>query len=97
MKSQTVLLATWSDGLFAIGDGGLSHELAKEPVKWVAPDGRGGALLQRAGRAGQSPGALSDWFGRGLGSPGRPLPGAIGRDGGGRAGHPQGGSGLFTA
>jgi len=44
MKSQTVLVATWRDGLFAIGHEGHSHERANMPVKWVAPDGHGGAL-----------------------------------------------------
>jgi len=44
MKSQTILVATWRDGLFVIGDDGYSHELANVPVKWVAPDGHGGAL-----------------------------------------------------
>jgi hypothetical protein len=45
MKSQTVLLATWRDGLFVIGEGGQSHELSNVPVRWVAPDGNGGALV----------------------------------------------------
>jgi hypothetical protein len=45
MKSQTVLLATWRDGLFIIGDEGQSQEPASVPIKWVAPDGHGGALV----------------------------------------------------
>ena len=45
MNSQTVLLATWRDGLFVIGDEGQSQELASVPIKWLAPDGHGGALV----------------------------------------------------
>jgi hypothetical protein len=39
-------VATWDDGLFAIsGDGrARSQEIANEPVRGLAPDGRGGAL-----------------------------------------------------
>jgi hypothetical protein len=44
MKRQTVLAATWRDGLFVIGNDEHSHELSGVPVKWVAPDGHGGAL-----------------------------------------------------
>ena len=44
MKSQLVLVATWRDGLFVIGDDRPSQELASVPIKWVAPDGHGGAL-----------------------------------------------------
>jgi hypothetical protein len=44
MKSQTVLLATWSDGLFAFSGDAQSHEIANVSVRGLAPDGRGGAL-----------------------------------------------------
>jgi hypothetical protein len=44
MKSQTVLLATWNDGLFAFSGEGHSHEITNVSVRGLAPDGRGGAL-----------------------------------------------------
>jgi hypothetical protein len=44
MASQTILVATWRDGLFAISGEGHSHEFAGLPVRGLAPDKRGGAL-----------------------------------------------------
>jgi hypothetical protein len=44
MKSQTTLLATWRDGLFAFSGDGQSHEIANVSVRGLAPDRRGGAL-----------------------------------------------------
>ena len=44
MKSQTLLLATWSDGLFAFSGDGHSHEIPNVSVRGLAPDGNGGAL-----------------------------------------------------
>ena len=44
MKSQTLLLATWSDGLFAFNGDGHSHEIPNVSVRGLAPDGNGGAL-----------------------------------------------------
>lgn len=44
MKSQTILVATWNDGLFAVRSDALGHEFAKVSVRGLAPDGRGGAL-----------------------------------------------------
>jgi hypothetical protein len=44
MKSPTILWATWSDGLFAFGDDGHSHEIPNVSVRGLAPDGNGGAL-----------------------------------------------------
>jgi hypothetical protein len=38
-----VLLATWDDGLFVVGDDPV-HELAKQPVRGLTPDAHGGAL-----------------------------------------------------
>jgi hypothetical protein len=37
-------VATWGDGLFAVADGGRTQEIANQPVRGLAPDGRGGAL-----------------------------------------------------
>jgi hypothetical protein len=39
-----ILVATWGDGLFAVSGGGRRQEIANQPVRWLAPDGRGGAL-----------------------------------------------------
>ena len=49
-----------------------------------------GAELRRAERAGQPAGASPDRPGGGAGDAGGRLPGALGRDGGGDPGHPQG-------
>jgi hypothetical protein len=44
--NPTILVATWSDGLFAVkGEGGLAQELTDQPVRGLASDGRGGALV----------------------------------------------------
>jgi photosystem II stability/assembly factor-like uncharacterized protein len=40
----TILVATWSEGLFAVTDDGRTQEIAGQPVRGLAPDGRGGAL-----------------------------------------------------
>jgi hypothetical protein len=51
MVSPTVLAASWSDGLF-IGAGGSTHrELAEQPVRALAPDGKGRALAIVGGRS----------------------------------------------
>ena len=43
MKS-TILVATWGDGLFAVTGDGRTQEIADQPVRGLAPDGRGGAI-----------------------------------------------------
>jgi hypothetical protein len=40
----TILVATWGDGLFAVTGDGCTHEIANQPVRGLAPDGRGGVL-----------------------------------------------------
>jgi len=37
-------VATWGDGLFAVTGEGRTQEIANQPVRGLAPDGRGGAL-----------------------------------------------------
>lgn len=37
-------MATWGDGLFAVTGDGRTQEIANQPVRGLAPDGRGGAL-----------------------------------------------------
>jgi hypothetical protein len=45
MKSDpSILVATWADGLFAIAGNSVRHELAGQPVRGLAADGRGGIL-----------------------------------------------------
>ena len=44
MTKPTVLVATWGDGLFAVTGDGRRQEIARQPVRGLAPDGRGGAL-----------------------------------------------------
>jgi hypothetical protein len=41
---MNVLISTWRDGVFSIGDDGVEHELPGESVGGLAADGRGGAL-----------------------------------------------------
>jgi len=40
----TILVATWGDGLFAVSGDDRKQEIANEPVRWLASDGRGGVL-----------------------------------------------------
>jgi hypothetical protein len=44
VTKPTILVSTWSDGLFAITGDGRMQEIANQPVRGLAPDGRGGAL-----------------------------------------------------
>ena len=44
MTKPTILVATWSDGLFAVTGNGRTQELANQPIRGLAADGRGGAL-----------------------------------------------------
>jgi hypothetical protein len=40
----TILVATWEDGLFVVSGAERRQEIANQPVRGPAPDGRGGAL-----------------------------------------------------
>ena len=44
MTKPTILVATWGEGLFAVTSDGRTQEIANQPVRGLAPDGRGGAL-----------------------------------------------------
>jgi hypothetical protein len=44
VKDSTILLATWSHGLFAVTPSGHRQEIEDLSVRGLAPDGRGGAL-----------------------------------------------------
>jgi hypothetical protein len=41
----TILVATWDDGLFVVRGDRHTQEMANQPVRGLAPDGRGGALV----------------------------------------------------
>jgi hypothetical protein len=49
--TPTVLAATWRDGLFVVTPESRHQELAGQPVRALAPDGRGGALAIVAGHS----------------------------------------------
>jgi len=44
VTKPTILVATWGDGLFAVTGNGRTQEILNQPVRGLAPDGRGGAL-----------------------------------------------------
>jgi hypothetical protein len=51
MEEPTILVATWDDGLFAVTQGGCVQEIASQPVRGLAADGRGGALAIAGGHS----------------------------------------------
>jgi hypothetical protein len=51
MKAPTLLAATWRDGLFLDDGESVHRELADQPVRYVAADGKGGALAIIGGRS----------------------------------------------
>jgi photosystem II stability/assembly factor-like uncharacterized protein len=60
MTKSTILVSTWGDGLFEVTGDGRTQEIANQPVRGLAPDGRGGALaivgqhsLRRRGSGGE--------------------------------------------
>jgi hypothetical protein len=44
VTKPTILVATWVGGLFAVTGDRRTQEIANQPVRGLAPDGRGGAL-----------------------------------------------------
>jgi hypothetical protein len=44
VTKPTILVATWGDGLFAVTGDARTQEIANQPVRGLAPDGRGGVL-----------------------------------------------------
>jgi hypothetical protein len=40
----TILVATWDDGLFVVSGDGRTQEIANQPVRGLAPEGRGDAI-----------------------------------------------------
>jgi hypothetical protein len=61
MTSPTVLAATWREGLFVGTNKAFRQELADQPVRGLAPDGRGGALAIVGGRSLRRRSADGDW------------------------------------
>lgn len=61
MTSPTVLVATWSDGLFVITGETRRQEIASQPVRGLAPDGHGGALAIVGGHALRRRAANGEW------------------------------------
>jgi hypothetical protein len=45
MATPTVLISTWGDGLFVVTGQSKRQEFSNQPVRGLASDGRGGALL----------------------------------------------------
>jgi hypothetical protein len=61
MATLTVLVATWTDGLFTIAGGSCQHELKGQPVRGLAFDGHGGALAVVDGRTLRRRNAGGEW------------------------------------
>jgi hypothetical protein len=59
---RTVLVATWSDGLFVISGETRHHELAGLAVNALAPDGHGGALAIVSGHSLRQRTAGGEWL-----------------------------------
>ena len=51
MTNPTILVATWGEGLFAVTGEGRTREIAKQAVRGLAADGRGGALAVVGGHS----------------------------------------------
>ena len=61
MTAATILVATWSEGLFVLAGGTLHHELAGQPVRGLASDGHGGTLATTGGNTLRRRGADGAW------------------------------------
>lgn len=56
-----ILVSTWADGLFAVTGEGRTQEFANQPVRGLAPDGRGGALAIVGGHSLRRREASGEW------------------------------------
>jgi hypothetical protein len=54
-------VATWGDGLFAVTGDGRAQEIANQPVRGLAPDGRGGALAIVGGHSLRRRAPIGEW------------------------------------
>ena len=61
MTKPKILVATWEDGLFAVTGDVRTQEIAKQPVRGLASDGRGGALAIVGGHSLQRRAASGEW------------------------------------
>jgi len=61
VAKATILVATWSEGLFAVGDEGRRQEIASGLVRGLAADGRGGALALVDGHSLRRRAPGGDW------------------------------------
>jgi hypothetical protein len=57
-----VLVATWENGVFAVGEAGSEHELAGRSVQHLAVDGRGAMLAVVDGQSLQRRGSDGSWM-----------------------------------
>ena len=61
MRTKTILVATWGDGLFAITGEERTQEIVKQPVRGLAADGHGGALGIVGGHSLRSRSSKGEW------------------------------------
>lgn len=61
MTKPTILVSTWGDGLFAVTGDGRTQEIANQPVRGLAPDGRGGALAIVGGHSLRMRASRGEW------------------------------------
>jgi hypothetical protein len=61
VASPTILVATWSDGLFSVTGGKRTQEIAGQAVRGLAPDGHGGALAIVGGHELRRRAANGEW------------------------------------
>jgi photosystem II stability/assembly factor-like uncharacterized protein len=61
VAKPTILVATWDEGLFAVSGDGRRQEIAHEPVRGLAADGRGGALAIVGGHSLRRRGPGGEW------------------------------------
>src|SRR5215471_575187 len=59
--TPTVLVATWSDGLFVVTGENRHQELAGQPVNALASDGHGGALAIVSGHSLRRRTSAGEW------------------------------------
>ena len=62
MTKLTILVATWGDGLFAFTDETCRQEIVNQPVRGLAPDGHGGALVIVGGHVLRRRAPNSEWI-----------------------------------
>ena len=61
VMNPTILVATWSEGLFAVTAEGRTQEIANQTVRGLAPDGRGGAIAIVGGHSVQRRAPSGEW------------------------------------